>query len=62
MKQALIYCCLGHSRRQRFNNCLKLIDLDSDLQFRKSDKILNNSCEVCSIAKKAKMQSHIPVR
>lgn len=39
------------------------MDLDkNELQLRKSDKMLDNSYEVCSMAKKAKIQSHIPVR
>ena len=30
-KQALIHYQLGHPGRQRFNDCLKLMDLDSNL-------------------------------
>ena len=61
-KQALIHYQLGHPGRQRFNDCLKLMDLDSNLQLGKGDKMLDDSCEVCSMAKKIKSQSHISVR
>ena len=53
-KQALIHHQLGYPGRQRFNDCLKLMDLDSNLQLGKDDKMLDNSCKVCSMAKKIK--------
>ena len=62
-KQELVHRRLGHPGRQRFNDCLELMGLDrSELRLGKSDKMLDDSCEVCIMAKKAKLQSHIPVR
>ena len=60
-KQELVHWWLGHPRRQRFNKCLKLMDL-SELWLGKSDEMLNDNCEICMMAKKNKMQSHIPVK
>ena len=34
----------------------------SKLQLGKSDEMLNDNCEICVMAKKNKMQSHIPVK
>ena len=60
-KQELVHRRLGHPGRQRFNKCLELMDL-SELQLGKSDEMLNDNCEICVMAKKNKMQSHIPVK
>ena len=59
-KQALIHHCLGHLGRKWFNDCIRMMDM-GDLQLEKDDKLLNNNCEVCVIAKKVKLQNHIPV-
>ena len=59
-KQALIHHHLGHPGRKQFNDCVKLMDMDK-LQLEKDDKLLNDNCEVCVIAKKVKLQNHIPV-
>ena len=59
-KQALIHHCLGHPGRKQFNDCVKLMDMDK-LQLEKDDKLLNDNCEMCVMAKKVKLQNHIPV-
>lgn len=59
-KQELIHHCLSHSERKQFNNCIKWMDMD-DLQLGKSNKLINDNCEMCSMIKKIKMQSHFPV-
>ena len=59
-KQALIHHHLGHPGRKQFNDCIKLMNMDK-LQLEKDDKLLNDNCEVCVMAKKVKLQSHIPV-
>lgn len=62
-KQTLIHSRLGHPGRHRYNECLEMMDLDKDeLRLPQDDKLLDNSCEVCSKAKKHKNQSHMPVR
>ena len=53
-KQALIHCRLGHPGRKRFNDCVKLMDM-GDLRLEKDDKLLNDNCEVCVMAKKVKL-------
>ena len=60
-KQELVHRRLGHPRRQRFNKCLKLMDL-SKLQLGKSNRMLDDKCEICVMAKKNKTQSHILVK
>ena len=60
-KQELVHRRLGHPGRQRFNDCLRMMDLD-ELQLGKSAKMLDDNCEICVMAKKHKLQSHIPVR
>lgn len=57
-KQVLVHCQLGHPGKYRFNDCLKMMDLD-ELQLEKSNKMLDDSCKIYIMAKKAKLQSHI---
>ena len=62
-KQELVHRRLGHPGRQRFNDCLEMMGLDrSEFRLGKSDEMLDDNCEICVMAKKHKMQSHIPVR